>query len=101
MFRQVKVDILGIVENMSFFVCPHCQHEIDIFSKGGGARTAQQFDVPFLGKIESDPDIRREATVESPSCWKATSRRTPNRCLPSLSKSSSGQKKSGSPPAAA
>ena len=59
MFKQVKVDILGIVENMSFFVCPHCQHEIDIFSKGGGKRTAEQFGVPFLGSIELDPEIRK------------------------------------------
>src|SRR5277367_5019840 len=50
MFKQVKVDIIGIVENMSYFVCPHCQHEIDIFSKGGGQRTAQQFSVPFLDR---------------------------------------------------
>ncbi len=59
MFKQVKVDIIGIVENMSFFVCPHCHEEIDIFSKGGGQRTAQQFSVPFLGSIELDPDIRK------------------------------------------
>ena len=59
MFKQVNVDILGIVENMSYFVCPHCQHEIDIFSKGGGQRTAAQFSVPFLGSIELDPDIRK------------------------------------------
>jgi ATP-binding protein involved in chromosome partitioning len=59
MFRQVKVDILGVVENMSYFVCPHCQHEIDIFSKGGGKRTAEQFGVPFLGSIELDPEIRK------------------------------------------
>jgi ATP-binding protein involved in chromosome partitioning len=58
MFRQVRVDILGIVENMSFFVCPHCQHEVDIFSKGGAERTAQQFSVPFLGGVALDPDIR-------------------------------------------
>lgn len=58
MFKQVKVDILGIVENMSYFVCPHCNHEIDIFSKGGGERTAEQFQVPFLGRIELDPAIR-------------------------------------------
>ena len=59
MFKQVKVDIIGIVENMSFFVCPHCHEEIDIFSKGGGQRTAQQFSVPFLGSIELDPEIRK------------------------------------------
>jgi ATP-binding protein involved in chromosome partitioning len=59
MFRQVKVDILGIVENMSYFVCPHCHHEIDVFSKGGGKRTAEQFGIPFLGSIELDPEIRK------------------------------------------
>jgi len=59
MFRQVKVDILGIVENMSHFVCPHCHQEIDIFSSGGGERMAKQFQVPFLGKVELDPDVRR------------------------------------------
>jgi ATP-binding protein involved in chromosome partitioning len=59
MFRTARVDILGLVENMSHFVCPHCHQEIDIFSKGGVARTAQQFGVPFLGSIELDPDIRR------------------------------------------
>jgi ATP-binding protein involved in chromosome partitioning len=58
MFRQVKVDLIGIVENMSHFVCPHCHQEIDIFSKGGGERTASQFNVPFLGRIELDPRIR-------------------------------------------
>jgi len=58
MFRQVKVDILGIVENMSSFVCPHCHHEIDIFSKGGGARTAELFGLPLLGQLNLDPDVR-------------------------------------------
>lgn len=59
MFRSVKVDIFGIVENMSHFICPHCQHEIDIFSKGGAERTAKQFGIPYLGAIELDPDIRK------------------------------------------
>ena len=59
MFRSVKVDIFGIVENMSSFVCPHCQHEIDIFSKGGVERTAKQFGVPYMGAIDLDPDIRK------------------------------------------
>ena len=58
MFRQVHVEILGIAENMSYFVCPHCNHEIDVFSSGGGERTAQQFHVPFLGRVELDPTIR-------------------------------------------
>jgi len=58
MFGQVNVDVLGIVENMSHFTCPHCHHEIDIFSKGGAQRTAAQFNVPFLGSIELVPAIR-------------------------------------------
>jgi ATP-binding protein involved in chromosome partitioning len=58
MFGQVNVEVLGIVENMSHFTCPHCHHEIDIFSKGGAERTAKQFNVPFLGSIELVPAIR-------------------------------------------
>jgi ATP-binding protein involved in chromosome partitioning len=67
MFRTARVDILGLVENMSHFVCPHCHQEIDIFSKGGVARTAQQFGVPFLGSIELDPDIRKGGDSGKPS----------------------------------
>ena len=59
MFRQMKVDLVGVAENMSYFVCPHCQHEIDIFSRGGAERTAQQFGVPFLGSIALDPEVRK------------------------------------------
>ena len=59
MFQQVNVEVLGIVENMSYFTCPHCHQEVDIFSKGGAERTAKQFGVPFLGSIELDPDIRQ------------------------------------------
>jgi ATP-binding protein involved in chromosome partitioning len=59
MFHQVNVEVLGIVENMSYFTCPHCHQEIDIFSKGGAERTAKQFNIPFLGSIELDPEIRQ------------------------------------------
>jgi ATP-binding protein involved in chromosome partitioning len=59
MFRQMKVDLIGVAENMSFFVCPHCNHEIDIFSRGGADKMAKQFDVPFLGSIELDPEVRK------------------------------------------
>ena len=58
MFAQVNVQVLGIVENMSHFTCPHCHKEIDIFSRGGAERTAKQFSVPFLGAIELLPAIR-------------------------------------------
>ena len=66
MFRQMKVDIVGVVENMSYFVCPHCNHEIDIFSRGGAERMAQQFTVPFLGNIELDADVRKSGDGGKP-----------------------------------
>lgn len=59
MFHQVRVEVLGIVENMSTFHCPHCHEEIDIFSKGGAERTAAQFGVELLGSLELDPSIRK------------------------------------------
>jgi len=59
MFHQVNVEVLGIVENMSHFTCPHCHQEIDIFSKGGAERTAKQYNIAFLGSVELDPDIRQ------------------------------------------
>ncbi|HEX4020738.1 MAG TPA: Mrp/NBP35 family ATP-binding protein [Acidobacteriaceae bacterium] len=58
MFHQVNVDVLGMVENMSHFTCPHCHQSIDIFSTGGAERTAKQFNLPFLGSVELDPEIR-------------------------------------------
>ena len=67
MFRTARVDILGLVENMSSLVCPHCHQEIDIFSKGGVAKTDQQFGVPFLGSIALDPDIRKGGDSGNPA----------------------------------
>ncbi len=59
MFHQVKVEVIGIVENMSHFTCPHCSQVIDIFSSGGAERTAAQFGLDFLGSLELDPSIRK------------------------------------------
>jgi ATP-binding protein involved in chromosome partitioning len=58
MFRQVNVEVLGVVENMSHFACPHCAGRIDIFGHGEGKRMAELFGAPFLGEIEIDPQIR-------------------------------------------
>ncbi len=66
MFKQVKVDVIGVAENMAAFHCPHCHQEIDIFSKGGGQKTAEQFEVPFLGSIELDPEIRKGGDSGNP-----------------------------------
>jgi ATP-binding protein involved in chromosome partitioning len=58
MFRQVNVEILGVVENMSYFTCPHCRGRIDVFGHGEGQRMAETFKAPFLGEVEIDPRIR-------------------------------------------
>src|SRR5579863_6498499 len=58
MFNQVKVPILGIVENMSYLVCPHCNERVDVFSTGGGERTAREMNVHFLGALPLDPAVR-------------------------------------------
>jgi len=58
MFRQVRVELLGIVENMSYLVCPHCHERVDVFSHGGGRRTAEQMGVNFLGEVPLDPEVR-------------------------------------------
>jgi ATP-binding protein involved in chromosome partitioning len=58
MFRQVKVPIVGLVENMSYLACPHCHERIDVFSRGGGRRTADQMEVYFLGELPLDPAVR-------------------------------------------
>src|SRR3990167_5133639 len=58
MFREVKVEVLGIVENMSYFLCPHCGARVEIFSHGGGKKTSEDFGVAFLGEIGLSPDIR-------------------------------------------
>lgn len=57
MFRKVNVPVVGIIENMSGFACPHCGETSHIFKKGGGARTADVVGCPFLGDIPLDPAI--------------------------------------------
>jgi len=66
MFKQVNVPVLGIVENMSFFACPHCGKETDIFDRGGGERTATELDVPFLGAIPIDAQVRVDGDAGLP-----------------------------------
>ncbi|RKO91937.1 P-loop containing nucleoside triphosphate hydrolase protein [Blyttiomyces helicus] len=55
--QKVKIPILGVVENMSGFVCPHCAECSDIFSKGGGEAMAAEFHVDFLGRVPIDPTL--------------------------------------------
>jgi ATP-binding protein involved in chromosome partitioning len=58
MFRKLGVPILGIVENMSYFACPHCSKRTDVFGHGGGRAEATTLEVPFLGEVPLHPSIR-------------------------------------------
>jgi ATP-binding protein involved in chromosome partitioning len=66
MFRQVNVEVLGVVENMSYFACPHCQNRVDVFGHGEGRRIAEEYGVPLLGEIEIDPGIRAGGDTGKP-----------------------------------
>jgi ATP-binding protein involved in chromosome partitioning len=66
MFRKVDVPVIGIVENMSYFVCPHCSGRSEIFSHGGGRRQAERLGVPFLGEVPLEPTIREGGDTGQP-----------------------------------
>ena len=66
MFQQTKVTLLGIVENMSTYVCPHCGAHDDIFGHGGAGRAADSLGIPFLGEIPLDAAIRRYSDQGTP-----------------------------------
>jgi Mrp family chromosome partitioning ATPase len=55
--RMLSIPVIGIVENMSGLICPHCHKEISLFKKGGGEKAARDMRVPFLGRIPIDPEI--------------------------------------------
>ena len=57
--KTVKMEIFGLIENMSGFVCPHCGKPVDLFGTGGGLRTALAMNIPFLGRIPFDPKMVR------------------------------------------
>jgi ATP-binding protein involved in chromosome partitioning len=66
MFEEVKAPVLGIIENMSYFVCPKCGEQTDIFGFGGGERTAQRYNVPLLGAVPLDTVIRQGGDIGHP-----------------------------------
>ena len=66
MFQKVNVPLLGIIENMSFFVCGHCGERTEIFSFAGGEQAAKKFEIPFLGRIPLDPAIRESGDAGTP-----------------------------------
>jgi ATP-binding protein involved in chromosome partitioning len=66
MFQRVDVPVLGIIENMSFFICPHCGERSDIFGHGGASNEAEKLGVPFLGGIPLHMDIRVTSDAGQP-----------------------------------
>lgn len=66
MFRQANVDVAGVVENMSEFVCPDCGEKHDVFGSGGGEQLADEAEVPLLGRIPLDPEVRSSSDDGSP-----------------------------------
>jgi ATP-binding protein involved in chromosome partitioning len=58
MYKKLNIPPLGIVENMSYFVCTHCQHEANIFGRGGGEQLADEMGIPFIGRIPIYQPIR-------------------------------------------
>ncbi len=66
MFRRVNVPVLGIVENMSYFLCPHCGERSDIFGHGGARAEAERLAVPFLGEVPLDMEIREKSDAGQP-----------------------------------
>jgi ATP-binding protein involved in chromosome partitioning len=66
MFRKVEVPVLGLVENMSYFQCPHCSERTDVFGHGGGRDRATKLEVPFLGEIPLDAAIRSSGDSGEP-----------------------------------
>ena len=66
MFRRVNVPVLGIVENMSTFICPHCGERSDIFGHGGARAEAERLGVPFLGEVPLHMDIREKSDSGQP-----------------------------------
>src|SRR6266849_66143 len=66
MFKRVNVPVLGIVENMSYFLCPHCGGRSDVFGHGGARREAQRLEVPFLGEVPLDLAIRETSDAGRP-----------------------------------
>jgi len=64
--KKLNIPVLGIVENMSGFVCPKCGEKIDIFKVGGGEKAAKELKVPFLGKIPLDPEVVAQGDIGKP-----------------------------------
>ncbi len=76
MFEQVNVPIIGIIENMSYFLCPHCDKRTDVFRHGGGEKAAGTLSVPFLGGVPLDPALALAGDAGNPVVNLKGSKRT-------------------------
>ena len=68
MFNRVEVPVLGIVENMSYFICSKCEERHEIFSNGGARKEAEKFQTPFLGELPLDKNLRIHSDEGRPVC---------------------------------
>lgn len=66
MFKKLNSSVLGVIENMSYFICPHCNNKIEIFGSQGGKEMAEKMGVPFLGSIPLDQDLRKYSDEGKP-----------------------------------
>jgi ATP-binding protein involved in chromosome partitioning len=66
MYKKLNIPPIGVIENMSHFICPNCEHESDIFGQGGGERMAKELGVPFLGRIPIYQPIREGGDIGTP-----------------------------------
>jgi ATP-binding protein involved in chromosome partitioning len=66
MFSKLNVPIVGVIENMSYLQCPHCNEQINIFGRGGGQKISEKFDIPFLGEIPLFPQIMEGSDTGKP-----------------------------------
>ena len=64
--KELKMPVIGIIENMSGFICPHCKKEIDLFGTGGGEKSAHDLKVPFLGRIPIEPEMVKHGDLGKP-----------------------------------
>lgn len=66
--KFLNVPIIGIIENMSGLICPHCKEKIDLFKTGGGEKAARELEIPFLGRIPIEPEIVNSTDQGKPFC---------------------------------
>ena len=66
MFEKLNVPVFGLIENMSYFICPHCGDRTDIFGHGGAQAMADELGIDFLGEIPLHPDVRAASDVGVP-----------------------------------